>query len=281
MQKSSHVLIAVDIGNSRIKLGRFHQTPQSTEFPAAVETLELPITSSSGEFAAMPFVEWCKAFARDGATWLISSVHRGATTQLTDALNVLAKECDRNWTIRLLAFKDVPLVVEVDAPERVGMDRLMGAVAADRLRPADRAAIVVDLGTATKLCLLNDVGAFVGGAILPGLAMSARALEEQTDALPHVEVDRWQTPPIVLGRSTVPAIESGVFWGTVGAVRELIAQLSKPLESPPLVLITGGGSQLVAEVLADDSALELRHEPHLVLSGVAIVAATGHYAAGT
>jgi type III pantothenate kinase len=189
---------------------------------------------------------------------------------------VLGKALGRKFALRQIAFADVPLVVEVDAPERVGMDRLMGAVAADRLRPADRPAIVVDLGTATKVCLLTDVGAFVGGAILPGLAMSARALEEQTDALPHVDVERWQRPPQPLGKSTVPAIESGIFWGTVGAVRELVGQLSKSLASPPAVFITGGWSPLVAKVLAEDASLDLRHVPHLVLSGVAIVDAAGN-----
>jgi type III pantothenate kinase len=104
--------------------------------------------------------------------------------------------------------------------------------------------------------------------------MSARALEEQTDVLPHVDVERWQTPPRALGKSTVPAIEAGIFWGTVGAVRELVSQLAKSCESPPAVFITGGGSQLVAEVLAEDANLQLQHMPHLVLSGVAIADAT-------
>ncbi len=273
-------LVAVDIGNSRIKLGRFDRIAASLELPEPTAALELPLTSKAGDFDAKPLAAWCRSELAGDAAWLLSSVHRGATHRLVAAKTALAKELGHDWPLQQIAFKDVPLVVEVDAPERVGMDRLMGAVAADRLRPADRAAIVVDLGTATKLCLLSDVGAFVGGAILPGLAMSARALEEQTDALPHVEVDRWQTPPLVLGRSTVPAIESGIFWGTVGAVRELVAQLSKPLGLPPIVLITGGGSQLVADVLAADATLELRHEPHLVLSGVAIVDATGHYRTG-
>jgi len=275
MLQNSPTLVASDIGNSRIKLGRFDRGPKMPELPQPTATLELPLTSKAGDFNAAPLAAWCDSELGLDADWLISSVHRGATDQLITAVTSLGKQIGHAWPLRQIAFEEVPLVVEVDAPERVGMDRLMGAVAADRLRPADRAAIVVDLGTATKLCLLTDVGAFAGGAILPGLAMSARALEEQTDALPHVEVDHWQRPPLVLGRATVPAIESGIFWGTVGAVRELIAQLSKPLESPPLVLVTGGGSQLVAEVLAEDGSLDLRHEPHLVLSGIAIVDATG------
>jgi type III pantothenate kinase len=156
------------------------------------------------------------------------------------------------------------------------MDRLVGAVAADRLRNKDRVAIVVDMGTATKVGLLTEVGAFVGGAILPGLAMSARALEEQTDALPHVDVERWQQPPLPLGKSTVPAIEAGVFWGAVGAVRELIKQFLHNLTPPPDVFVSGGSSQLVAEILAKDASLAVRYMPHLVLSGVAIVDAAGN-----
>lgn len=281
MPQTPPTLVAVDIGNSRIKLGRFDRGPRTPELPHPTATLELPLSSKSGEFNAAPLAAWCGNELTGDADWLISSVHRGATEQLIAAVSALAKQLGRAWPLRQIAFIDVPLVVEIDAPERVGMDRLMGAVAADRLRPRDRAAIVVDLGTATKLCLLTDVGAFVGGAILPGLSMSALALEEQTDALPHVDVERWQTPPQALGKSTVPAIESGIFWGTVGAVRELVAQLSKSCEPPPAVFITGGGSQLVAEVLAEDASLPLQHVPHLVLSGVAIVDATGHfYAAG-
>ena len=84
-------------------------------------------------------------------TWLLSSVHRGATERLIAAMAALGRNWAATGRCGKSRFADVPLVVEVDAPERVGMDRLMGAVAADRLRPADRAAIVVDLGTATKV----------------------------------------------------------------------------------------------------------------------------------
>lgn len=275
MAQNPHTLVAVDIGNSRVKIGRFDRGDSRHDLPEPTATLELPLTNRAGDFDAASLANWCRRELPGDAAWLLSSVHRGATERLTAAAAALAIELDRAWPQRQIAFADVPLVVEVDAPERVGMDRLMGAVAADRLRPRDTPAIVVDLGTATKLCLLTDVGAFVGGAILPGLAMSARALEEQTDALPRVDVERWQRPPLALGKATVPAIESGIFWGTVGAIRELVAQLSIPLASPPAIFVTGGGSQLVAEVLADDGGIHPRHLPHLVLSGVAIVDAAG------
>jgi type III pantothenate kinase len=271
MPQTSTTLVAVDIGNSRIKLGRFERAARSHELPEPTATLELPLTNKAGDFDSQQLLTWCGEHLTVDADWLLSSVHRGATERLVAAAAAVGRTLDRNWTLRQIAFADVSLVVEVDAPERVGMDRLMGAVAAERLRPKDRAAIVVDLGTAIKVGLLSGVGAFVGGAILPGMAMSARALEEHTDALPRVAVDHWHEPPPPLGKSTVPAIESGIFWGAIGAIRELVSQFSKLLANPPAVFVTGGGSQLVAEVLAEDKSLVLRHVPHLVLSGVAIV----------
>lgn len=274
MSSNPSTLVAVDIGNSRIKLGRFDRAPVSRGFPDPTASLELRLANRAGDFDRESLTAWCRANINSDSAWVLSSVHRGATEQLSAAIASLSAELCRTWKVRQLAFADVPLVVEVDAPERVGMDRLMGAVAADRLRPKDRAAIVIDLGTATKLCLLTDVGAFVGGAILPGLAMSATALEEQTDALPHVEVERWTRPPRPLGKATVPAIEAGIFWGTVGAVRELVIQYAKELSEPPAVFVTGGGSALVAGVMAEGGELELQHVPHLVLSGVAIADAT-------
>jgi type III pantothenate kinase len=275
MPQFSPTLIAVDVGNSRLKLGRFDRMTPSRELPAPTATMELPLTSQAGNFDSQQFIQWCETQLTGNADWLISSVHRGATDELVTVATELGARLSRIWTVRQVTVANFPLVVEVDAPERVGMDRLMGAVAADRLRPADRAAIVVDLGTAIKVDLLSDVGAFVGGGILPGMAMSAWALQQQTDALPRVAVDHWHQPPRPLGKSTVPAIESGIFWGAVGAIRELVSQLTKLLAEPPAVFVTGGGSQLVAEVLGEDKSLALRHVPHLVLSGVAIVDAAG------
>jgi type III pantothenate kinase len=270
MPHTSPTLVAVDIGNSRIKLGRFEREPRKSELPGPTATLELLLKSRAGEFDPRPLAAWCEAELPDGAEWLISSVHRGATEQLLAATAAIGRTLNTTWPNRQLDFADVPLVVEVDAPERVGMDRLMGAVAADRLRTANRPAIVVDVGTAIKVGLLSEVGAFVGGAILPGMAMSARALEEQTDALPHVAVE-WHEPPRPLGKSTVPAIEAGIFWGAVGAVRELVGQFGHSFSPLPEVFVTGGGSKVVAEVLAEGSDRAYRHVPHLVLSGVAIV----------
>ncbi len=83
----------------------------------------------------------------------------------------------------------------------------------------------------------------------PGIAMSARALAEQTDALPQVTLEFFDKPPAALGTSTVPAIESGIYWGAIGAIRELVSQLSAPFQIRPDIFITGGASRQVADLL--------------------------------
>jgi type III pantothenate kinase len=103
--------------------------------------------------------------------------------------------------------------------------------------------------------------------------MSARALAQQTDALPLVAVDRLEQPPSALGKSTVPAIQAGLYWGAVGALRELMGRLSSSLAKPPDVFVTGGASPQVAELLATGSDMAVRHVPHLVLAGIALAAA--------
>ena len=155
--------------------------------------------------------------------WWIASVNRPAATRLIDWLSRHRPD-DR---ITLLAAGDLPLEVRLERPDMVGIDRLIDAVAVNRLRDAGRPAVIVDVGTAITVDLLSADGAFLGGAILPGIQMSARALHEFTDLLPLVDVSDLTAPPPALGTATEPAMESGLFWGTVGAIRQLIEKLGQ------------------------------------------------------
>jgi type III pantothenate kinase len=277
-------LMAVDIGNSRVKLGQFHRersgendaskNVRTTDYPLLPEpvaTFDLPIRHDTGEFDANRLVAWCNEHLANGTTWRIASVHRAAAARLTTVLSEWAAQLKRDCPIRQLTYSDVPIAIRVDEPARVGIDRLLAAFAADRLRQRDRPAIVVDLGTAITVDLVDADGAFAGGAILPGIAASARALAEQTDALPQVALEFLDKPPAALGTSTVPAIESGIYWGAIGAIRELVSQLSAPYQVRPDLFVTGGASQQVADLLKTHGAV--RHVPNLVLSGIALVKA--------
>jgi type III pantothenate kinase len=275
-------LIAVDIGNSRVKFGQFQRecsgetdaskgdpSAEDSLLPEPVATFDLPIRHDTGEFHSKRLIAWCDEHLPSGTTWRIASVHRAAAARLTTLLTDWAKQTDRECPIRQLTFRDVPLQIHVEEPARVGIDRLLAALAADRLRQRDRAAIVVDLGTAITVDLVDVDGAFAGGAILPGIATSARALAEQTDALPQVTLEFIDKPPAALGTSTVSAIESGIYWGAIGAIRELVSQLSAPYQTRPDLFITGGASRQVADLLSTNGTV--RHVPNLVLSGIALV----------
>jgi type III pantothenate kinase len=277
-------LMAVDIGNSRVKLGQFKReccgeidaskgirAPDDPLLPEPVATFDLPIRHDTGEFDSNRLIAWCNEHLANGTTWRIASVHRAAASRLSTVLSEWATQLKKDCPIRQLTYHDVPIKIRVEEPARVGIDRLLAALAADRLRQRDRAAIVVDLGTAITVDLVDTDGAFAGGAILPGIATSARALAEQTDALPKVSLEILDHPPAALGTSTIPAIESGIYWGAIGAIRELVSQLSKPFQILPDLFITGGASRQVADLLKTHGTV--RHVPNLVLSGIALVKA--------
>jgi type III pantothenate kinase len=277
------VLVAVDIGNSGIKLGKFDRDSVEQGLfggvrpgrddtllePAA--TLELPIAHATGEFESKELARWCEANVGSDISWSIGSVHRGAWGLLTNTINAWAKQLDVRWPVRTLSYRDVPLRVRVDEPAKVGIDRLLAALAADRLRNERNAAIVIDLGTAITVDLIEADGAFAGGAILPGIGMASRALSDQTDALPHVVLDATESPPLPVGKSTRTAIESGLYWGTVGAVTELVEQVSAGLSKPPQVFITGGGAPVILDSIR--AKLQAEYLPHFVLSGIALLEA--------
>ena len=197
--------------------------------------------------------------------WLLASVNRAASARAVAWIESLTAGAAR----RELTAADLPIAVDLKSPERVGVDRLLGAVAANRLRDAGRAAIVVDLGSAITVDLVTAAGAFVGGSIMPGVAMSARALHEGTDALPHEPKSQLDEPPPVLGASTSTAIESGLYWGAVGGVREIVARLAESAGGEPHVFLTGGAAPAVAQLLGEST----RYIPHLVLAGIVLAGA--------
>jgi type III pantothenate kinase len=266
-------LIAVDVGNQRMKFGRFEAADWGRGLPEPAATLA--VAGEAAEFEALG--EWLEGqdALPDAArgrvlhspvfSWWVGSVNRPASGRLLDWLRARRPE----ERVTLLAAGDLPLPVALERPDMVGIDRLLDAVGANRLRAAGRPAVVVDVGTAITVDLLSAGGAFLGGAILPGIAMSARALHAFTDLLPLVEIAELAAPPPVLGRATIPAIRSGLFWGAVGAVRELVARLSEQSGGEAEVFLTGGAGPAVAALLGPSA----RHVPHLTLAGIALAAA--------
>jgi type III pantothenate kinase len=252
-------LIAVDIGNNRIKLGRF-ETDWQEPLPAPCDTLEI----SAAQPTLDAIAPWLGQCASRQAHWWIGSVNRSSTTRLLNWLRI-HRPAD---PVTFLASGDLPLVVHLERPDMVGIDRLLDAMGVNRLRDPQRPAVIVDVGSAITVDLVSREGAFLGGAILPGIAMSARAMHEFTDLLPLIEMTELTAPPPALGKATLPAMRSGLFWGAVGAVRQLIERLTLDAGAEPQVFLSGGASPAVASLL-DRS---VQHVPHLTLGSIALTA---------
>ena len=249
--------LAVDIGNARLKLGLFDDIP-GKGLPEPLRSL--PLEGYVPQFASL--TSWLEDLSDQKLSWFLASVNRPMASLLIDWL----RKHRPDDTVTLLSAGDLPLTVELERPDMVGIDRLIDAVAVNHLRDPKRPAVIADVGTAITVDLVSAGGSYLGGSILPGLAMSARAMHEFTDMLPLVDVSDLAEPPPALGTSTEEAMQSGLFWGTVGAIRQLIEQLSCKSETSPQVFLTGGAAAAVAALLAPDA----QYIPHLTLAGIAL-----------
>ncbi len=156
----------------------------------------------------------------------------------------------------------LPVDVRVDGGTQVGPDRLVNTVAGFDRYGGD--LIVVDFGTATTFDVVDRDGAYVGGVIAPGVNLSLAALHEAAAALPHVDISR---PQRVVGTNTVACMQSGIFWGYVGLIREICARIKAERDRPMKVISTGGLAPLFqqAEALFDD------FDDDLTMHGLAVI----------
>lgn len=256
----SDPFLAIDIGNSRIKLGLFEPPGGGNALPRvrAREAFPLADSDALGRLRA-----WLLKQERPRAV-LIGSVN---PPWLANLLN--------EWPAKLPAprLTAAPPATRLpnltQFPERVGSDRLFNALATLRLCGAHQPAIIIDSGTATTIDLVDSAGAFRGGAIVAGLDLIATALHQRTAQLPLISTSDFSAPPAPVGTDTVTALRSGLFWGLIGTIRELVTRMKEPLESEPALVLTGGTAPLILPHLAG-----ARHEQNLTLQGILLAAET-------
>ncbi|MBN1844550.1 MAG: type III pantothenate kinase, partial [Sedimentisphaerales bacterium] len=227
-------LIAADIGNSRISLAVFVEDERKRTERLDIDKLDNlaeTITSLRGLCGPQPL-------GARTVPVVVSSVNPAAEKILADAV---AKALDQNI---LVVGRDIPLDIKhaVENPEAIGTDRLLTAAAAYAV--IQDACVVADFGTAVTIDCVDHYGIFLGGTILPGLKLAARSLHEHTAALPQV-------CPIVpqddYGTNTEKAIQHGIYFGAVGALRGIVERYATLLGRWPQVVLTGGDARLIAQ----------------------------------
>jgi type III pantothenate kinase len=154
---------------------------------------------------------------------------------------------------------DIGIEVLLDRPEEVGADRLVNAVGAFVAYGGPK--IVVDFGTATTFDLIDRDGNYLGGVIAPGINLSIEALHQAAAQLPRVAVGR---PERVIGKSTVQAMRSGVFWGYISLIEGLIARMRAELNEEVDVIATGG----LAPLFTENTPVLRLSDPDLTLKGL-------------
>lgn len=244
--------IVADLGNSRLKWGRVDGAGK------VVESLALP--NDDAEAWAAAWSLWNPPQA--ASEWAITTVNPPVATELASFL--ADRQVDEVTWYRSAA--DVPTRHLLEAPETAGADRALAVGAAVAMHPVGRPGLIVSCGTAITVERVGADGVWQGGAIAPGLALSSRALHLLTAQLPLIIP--CQAPP-PWGRSTRPALEAGLFWGVVGAIRELLSRQAVGLTPSPWLVWTGGDASILASTIEWDGAVVV---PDLVLDGLAQVA---------
>ena len=259
MTASIQAMFLVNIGNSSIECGK-------GKAPLADGHV---VITDAAHFDRVPQAmtevdKWRSRQRPSDGRWFVTSVCTGGLRQFEK----WAARHDSRVDLHLISHVDFDLQMNVEVPERVGTDRLAAAVAANRRRRSVAPAVVIDAGTAITIDLIDSNGVFQGGAIFPGLKLAAESLRWGTDQLPTVDVKHFDELPAYLGKDTIEAIQTGIYWGTVGAVRQVLNGIIAELNEPADVFLTGGGSGLIAKHLEIESCVA----PTLVLEGMALAA---------
>jgi type III pantothenate kinase len=223
------MLLAIDAGNTNIVFAVCEGSTIRAQWRAATKT-----TRTADEYAV-----WLKEMLglenlrfADLDACIIASV-------IPAALFDLRSLCRRYLNVEPLVVGepnvDLGIGIRVDRPGAVGADRLVNTVAAHAAYPG--ALIVVDFGTATTFDVVSASGDYEGGVIAPGVNVSAEALHQAAAMLPRVAIERTQA---VIGKDTVPAMQSGLYWGYIGLIEGLVMRIKAEYGAPMTVIGTGG-----------------------------------------
>jgi type III pantothenate kinase len=255
------MLLAIDIGNTNITTGLFRAGVLISTRRAATNGRA---TADEVELLLDALLRLDGLAIADLDALALASV----VPALTGAVEAIAERHDRPLLVAMAGT--VPIAIRVDRPSEVGADRLVNALAAARLYGTP--AVVVDFGTATTLdCVASD-GAYVGGAIAPGLELGLEALAARTAKLPRIEL---RAPNQAIGRDTVTAMQAGTVFGYQALASGLLARVRSELADANNVaaadvraILTGG---LSAAPWASDLGGIDTIDPDLTLKGLAIL----------
>jgi type III pantothenate kinase len=247
------MLLAVDVGNTNTVFAVFEGDALRGQWRAATDARR-----TADEYAV-----WLDLLmAREGLQ-LREIQHAIVSTVVPQGLRALTALCERycGCTPLVVGASGVKLGIKVNVgrPEEVGADRLVNAVGAHVQFKGP--LIIIDFGTATTFDAVGGDGAYEGGIIAPGINLSLEALHQAAAQLPRIAVTR---PERVIAKSTIPAMQSGIYWGYVGLIEGIVTRMRDEYGSEMTTVATGG----LAPLFADATAAIHEVDPDLTIRGL-------------
>ena len=249
------MLLAIDVGNTNIVLGVFDGEDLRTHFRLSTSRSRT-VDEYGLQILALLRTQGIRQDDIDSV--IISTV----VPPITDTLAETARKYFNNEALFVDPGIKIGLNIKYENPKEVGADRIVNAVAA--LAIYGGPVIVVDFGTATTFCAINEKAEYLGGAIAPGIGISMEALFRAAAKLPRVQFKR---PDRIIGKNTVESMQSGFFYGFVSQVDGVVTRMKQELGPNSKVVATGGIATLIAS--ASETVDEV--SPLLTLEGLRII----------
>ncbi|MCB9855528.1 MAG: type III pantothenate kinase [Phycisphaerales bacterium] len=226
--RASAALLIFEVGNSHVSVATSVSDRVYTNFRFDLGDAAGIDHAAEEAWAALPSDRLRAAAAASVVPEVTAQLRQRVPSIIGEPLRFVGSELHR------------PLSLALEEPDLVGLDRVCAAAAA--YETLGHACVVASFGTAITIDCVNDEGAFMGGAIIPGLSLQAKSLGSGTAQLPEVTIE---APTSVFGTDTVSAIRNGIVFGAIGAIREIVERYADSLGRWPNLVVTGGNADLI------------------------------------
>lgn len=228
------MLLVFDVGNTNTVIGVYQGKELKTHWRIRTDQLR---TADEYGMELFNLFRYSQLRMEDVKAIAISSV---VPTLMMD-LNKMSRKYFHCEPLVVGPGTKTGLVIKYDNPREVGADRVVNAVAA--IERYGGPLIILDFGTATTFCVVNEQGEYLGGAIAPGIKIATEALFARASKLPRVELVR---PKSMIGKNTVVSMQVGIMYGFVGQVEGIVNRMKEEMQCKPKVVATGGLARLIA-----------------------------------